>query len=237
MPDPDIAPIIIGSDLINHLRRTLPKLPDELLRMLTDDSAYGLSTVDARILLQLENGERLEYYCSVVEKLNSICSQLETSTELGPTGQIAANWVMHELGSVLTSTEKQWNHDLVPSGKLAQILAAIITKKITGSSAKQVLKQTVAGDARDVDAIIREDDLIFRPLSEDEYSQLASTVIAKHNDKVKQIRDKGQIGKLMFLVGQMMRAGEEGRVEGRVEAKRAESVLRRMILGEGKERG
>lgn len=231
MPDPDIAPVIVGSDLIDHLRRTLPKLPDEVLSTLTNDQRYGLSTMDAKILLQIDDGERLEYYFSVVEKLDSICRQLATPTELGPTGQTTANWVMHELGAVLTSTEKQWNHDLVPSGKLAQILAAIINKKITGSSAKQVLKQIVVGDGRDVDAIIREDGLMFRPLSENEYRQLASTIIAKHDDKMKQIRDKGQTGKLMFLVGQMMRAGEEGRVE----AKRAESVLRRIILREGKE--
>jgi len=228
MPDPDIAPIIIGRDLIDHLRKTLPKLPNQLLKMLIEDKKYGLSMTDAKILLQLDDGERLEYYCSALDKLNGICRELQFQTDVGSTGQLVANWVMHELGALVTSTEKRWSHDLVPPGKLAWILANLISKRITGSSAKHVLKQLFEGDRREVGAIIRQDGLVYKPLSEDEFTELAMTVITQHDDKVKQIREKGQIGKLMFLVGQMMRIGEEGRVE----AKKAESVLRRLILNE-----
>ena len=226
MPDPDIAPIIVGADLVDYLRRTLPKLPNELLTILTEDERYALSMTDAKILLQLDNGERFEHYTCVVEKLNDICRNLEMESNLSSNGQLAANWVMHELGSLLTSTETTWRYDQVPPAKLAWILAKLLSKGITGSSAKKILKLIFDGDEREVNAIIRDDGFLYRPLSEDEYITLATNVMTQHCDMVKQIRERGQTGKLMFLVGQMMRTGEDGRVE----AKTAESVLRRLIL-------
>lgn len=228
MPDPDIAPIMIGDYLIAHLRKTLPKLPNQLLTMLTEDKRYQLSMTDAKILLQLDDGERVDFYTSVVDQLTSICRDLEVREEPGKIGQQAANWVMHELGSLLTTTEKSWKDNPVSPRKLAWILGNLMSKTITGSSAKQILKLIFDGDNREVGDIIREDGLLYRPLSEQEYAELAMNVMTQHDDKVKQIREKGQTGKLMFLVGQMMRAGEGGRVE----AKTAESALRRLILGE-----
>lgn len=228
MPDPDIAPITVGADVIEYLAKTLPKLPNQLLTMLTEDKRYGLSMTDAKILLQLDDGERLEYYTSVVEKLNILCRDLEAEVDRGSTGQLAANWVMHELGSLLTRADRSWKDSQVPSAKLASILANLMSRTITGNSAKQVLKLIFDGDGREVDTIIREEGLVYRPLSGEEYTDLASKVMEQHHDKVKQIREKGQTGKLMFLVGQMMRAGEEGRVD----AKEAESVLHRIIWEE-----
>ena len=228
MPDPDIAPIIIGAGLVDYLRRSLPKLPDQLLTMLTEDERYGISLTDAKILVQLDDGDRLEYYISVVEKLGGLCKDVKPESRPGSIGQLAANWVMHELGSLLTAREKSWIDNQVTPEKLACILANLMSGRVTGSSAKQVLKLVFDGDEREIGAIIRNEGLIFSPLSQDEYTHLAMTVMGQHDDKVKQIREKGQTGKLMFLVGQMMRAGEEGRVE----AKRAESVLRRLILEE-----
>jgi aspartyl-tRNA(Asn)/glutamyl-tRNA(Gln) amidotransferase subunit B len=227
MPDADIPPIIIGTDLIDYLRKTLPKLPDEIITLLMEDERYGLSITDAKILLQLDDGQRLDYYTSVVRDLNAICKDVGLKKSVS-TGQLAANWVTHELGSLLTTTEKHWKDNQVAPTKLAWILVHLMSKRITGTSAKQILKLIFNGDEREVGAIIQEDGLIYKPLSEDEYTRLATSVMTEHSHEVKRIRDKGQTGKLMFLVGQMMRRGGEGRVE----AKKAESVLRRLILDE-----
>lgn len=230
MPDPDIAPIVVGTDLMEYLQEFLPKLPDQLLTMLTGDKRYGLSVTDAKILLQLDDGERLEYYVLVVETLSRICKDLRMEDESASVGQLAANWVMHELGSLLTTSQQCWkeNDNQIPPTKLAWILANLMSEVITGSSAKQILKLVFHGDQREIGAIIKEAGFVYNPLSYDEYTKLADTVIQQHHDKVKLIREKNQMGKLMFLVGQMMRTGEDGRVE----AKTAESVLRRLILEE-----
>lgn len=227
MPDPDIPPIIIGADVLRYIKNTLPSLPDEILSILTKDEKYKLSATDAKILLQLDGGERLEYYTTVVEKLDQLCQNLKSDVRLRSNGQLAANWVMHELGSLLTVHEKSWKDNKVGPEKLASLLAALSSKTVTGSSAKQILKLLFDGDEREVEAIVLEDGLTYRPLPEAEYVELARSVIAQEAKAVEQIREKGQTGKLMFLVGQMMRAGEEGRVD----AKKASSVLRRLVLG------
>jgi aspartyl-tRNA(Asn)/glutamyl-tRNA(Gln) amidotransferase subunit B len=228
MPDADIPPIIIGSDLVEYLRKNLPQLPDELITILTEDERYGLSITDAKILLQLDDGQRLDYYISAVKHLNVIWKDLGLEKDVVSPGQLAGNWVMHEMGSLLTTTGKSWKDNQVPSYKLAWILVHLMSGRITGTSAKQILKMVFNGDEREVGAIIQEDGLVYRTLSEDEYNQLATRVMMEHTHEVQQIRDKGQTGKLMFLVGQMMRAGEEGRVE----AKKAELLLRQLILDE-----
>jgi aspartyl-tRNA(Asn)/glutamyl-tRNA(Gln) amidotransferase subunit B len=227
MPDADIPPIIIGTDLIVYLRKNLPKLPDEIITILMEDEQYGLSITDAKILFQLDDGQRLDYYISVVYYLNVIQKDLGLERVI-PSGQLAANWVMHEIGSLLTTSGKSCKENQVASHKLAWILVHLMSERITGTSAKQILKLVFNGDQREVGAIIQEDGLIYRSLSEDEYTELATSVMTEHNHVVHQVRNKGQMGKLMFLVGQMMRAGEEGRVE----AKKAELALRRLILDE-----
>jgi len=80
-----------------------------------------------------------------------------------------------------------------------------------------------AGDARAVEQIVQEENLLLRPLSEEEYRQLAQSLIDENPKMVEAVR-KGQMGKVMWLVGQMMRAEE-----GRVEAKKAEEVVKRLL--------
>ena len=101
-----------------------------------------------------------------------------------------------------------------------------MAKEITGRTAKQLLAMVFHGDARDVDTIIEQENLRLVPLSRSSYVQMASELIRENEAMVMQIR-KGQMGKVQWFVGQMMRKGE-----GMVEAEKAEGVLRE-ILGVG----
>ena len=60
---------------------------------------------------------------------------------------------------------------------------------------------------------------------DEEYRALEKNVIADNLRVVREIEKRGKQGKLMFLVGQMMRRGPEGRTE----ARKAEETLRRLI--------
>lgn len=183
---------------------------------------------DAKILLSLDNGERLDYVQDVVDGLQKV--QLGRDGDLGPKalGKLAGNWGLHELGSLLTTSETAWEANSVFSISLAQLLDHLLTNRITGSSAKLVLRRIFEGDTREISRIIQEDGFLFRPLSDKEYEQLARDVMESNADIVQQIRSGGKTGKLMYLVGQMMRRGEEGRIE----AKEAERVMRRLALEE-----
>ena len=107
---------------------------------------------------------------------------------------------------------------------MVEILSNLDRGLITGTSAKRLLSTVFNGDERSIDVIIDEENLKLKPLSRGEYLVMAQTVIDENETRVKQIQQKGQIGKLQYLVGQMMRQGE-----GKVEAVKAERILKELL--------
>jgi aspartyl-tRNA(Asn)/glutamyl-tRNA(Gln) amidotransferase subunit B len=232
MPDPDLAPVIIGEDLIAYLKDTMGVSPDEELRLLTEE--YGLTMKDALSLVSLNDGGRVEYFYKVVDHVSKLAA-----VEDGPRtfGRICGNWVLHELGGLgREATDKLDEVDvlrmdpegncIVPAEKMADIIHHLSTKSITGKTAKNLLSMVfdneISGIKKPVLDIIEEEKLWFLPMSPTEYEELARSIL--DTAIVKQIL-KGRDGKIMYLVGQMMRKGEEGRVD----PKEAERVIRRIV--------
>ena len=146
------------------------------------------------------------------------------------TGRVVANYVLHELGSLLsTSTEQAFSPSLIPSTHLSHLIhLQHYLNLITSVSAKRLLRIIFDGDKRPVKEIITAEGLLFNPMSDAEYAELAAKIIANYPDHVKDIRKNGKVGKVKFLLGQMMRsvAAEE---KGRIQAQRAEEVLKRQL--------
>ncbi|KAB8232806.1 hypothetical protein ETB97_000151 [Aspergillus alliaceus] len=224
MPDPDLPPLVIGSDLVSELRNTLPTSSDELIGLLMGKE-YGLSIEDAKPLVELEDGARLEYYQDVVDILHDL-QQDQDPKSRGGLARMAGNWVLHELGGLLTKADLPWDAERVPALSLAQIIDHLQRKQITGPTAKQVLAMVFDGDARAIPQLLEDENLLLRPLSREEYIALAEAAISQNPQMVEQIRTKNQLGKLGWFVGQMMRMGEKGRVE----AAKADAILRELIL-------
>jgi aspartyl-tRNA(Asn)/glutamyl-tRNA(Gln) amidotransferase subunit B len=225
MPDPDLGPLLIDRQLVTDLGDTLPALPDHLMAMLVGPP-YELSIKDAKPLIELDGGARLEYYQDVVDSLQSL-QRDQDDTSRKSLGRLAANWVLHELGGLLTKADLPWETQRVPCDMLAQIIDQLLRQRVTGSTAKQVLAMVFDGDHRAIPQLLEEENLVLRPLSQEEYLALAEAVISQNPQMVTQIREKNQLGKLGWFVGQMMRTGGKDRVE----ARRAEEVLRELILG------
>lgn len=133
--------------------------------------------------------------------------------------------LLHELGGLFTTSEKAWDKNTVPANQLALIVVCLLQKKITGRTAKQLLAMKFEGDRRDVNEIIDQDMLMLVPMAKEDYVTLALGLIDQNDHVVRQIRDKGQVGKIQWFVGQMMRNGEEGRIE----AEKAEAVLKELL--------
>ncbi|KAF2687922.1 hypothetical protein K458DRAFT_440676 [Lentithecium fluviatile CBS 122367] len=221
MPDPDIAPVIVGRDLVDHLRDTLPILSDDRVSTLVDDKDYKLTSKDASTLLSLDDGERLDYYYDVVKHLQTAFA--DQPAILARTGKAAGNWVLMELGSLLKTED--WSETRVPSDQLASIIAHVLRKQITGRTAKLLLSTKFKGDARAVEQIIADEDMLLRPLSRQEYLDLAQSLLEEKADMVKVIVEKQQHKKVKWFVGQMMARS----AEGTVEPGPAEAVLRELL--------
>jgi aspartyl-tRNA(Asn)/glutamyl-tRNA(Gln) amidotransferase subunit B len=69
---------------VEHLESTLPMLPDDQIQYLV--SRYGITFKDAKTLVSLDHGIRLDYLNAVVEKFPQ-----KTLSEKD-LGRVASNW-------------------------------------------------------------------------------------------------------------------------------------------------
>ncbi|TQV96885.1 glutamyl-tRNA(Gln) amidotransferase, B subunit [Cordyceps javanica] len=238
MPDPDIEPLLIGNDLVQHLRESLAVLPDKELDSLVID--YGLTAKDALSLITLDNGARIQYFYRVLDILGESFQSSSAKPDFKSYATLVGNWVIHELGRLTTykagplaSGELTFSQEgecaQVPAVHLAQLLHHLYQKQITGKVAKELLVAVYLGEMgdSDVSSAIDANDLWFHELSQNEYVAIAEEAM-QGEDKILQefVRyDKFPQGKLMFLVGKMMRLGPTERIDPST----AESVMRGMV--------
>ncbi|KAG5973315.1 hypothetical protein E4U56_005102 [Claviceps arundinis] len=246
MPDPDIAPLVIGDDLVCHLRSSLPVLPDIELDTLI--SEHGLSPRDALALITLDNGTRAQYYYKVLEALQN-AFRAEASRSLDTTlsdfksyAILTANWILHELGRLAAhkagplAANFHFTDDgecaQVPVSDLAQLLYHLSRKRITGKVAKELLwsiylNQLQGGVTETIDA----NDLWFHEISNEEYRQLAEAAVTGEEKVLREFVNykKFPQGKLMYLVGRMLRLGPAERIDPVV----AEAVMRDRVTKNG----
>ena len=149
---------------------------------------------------------------------------MSTLCEIGPIVPILTlTRVLMELGSLLKIEDG--SESRVPSDQLASIISHVLRKQITGRAAKTLLTTKFDGDARPVEQIIADEDMLLRPLSRQEYIELAQKLLEEKADMVKDIVEKQQHKKVKWFVGQMMARGAEGTVEPGT----AEAVLRELL--------
>ncbi|KAH0371131.1 hypothetical protein KCU65_g2149, partial [Aureobasidium melanogenum] len=229
MPDPDLPPVLISNELVDHLKKTLPELPDStVLRTIND---FGLSTKDAKTLFSLDDGERLEYCAETIELVQTKLSAQgpDDAQNQAKVGKLVANWVLHEIGGLLASDGREWSDLTLTTEELASLLANLLSKQITARVGKQILQQLYEEDAEErmsVDARIDEGNLRLRPISREEYIELAQSIMDENPNMVIAVRDKGQKGKTMWFVGQMVRRAEEGTVE----AEKAKEIIEELLF-------
>ncbi|KAJ2974289.1 hypothetical protein NQ176_g6139 [Zarea fungicola] len=238
MPDPDIEPLIIRADLVEHLQDSLAVLPDKELDSLIQD--HGLTAKDALSLIVLDNGARVQYFYRVLDLLGESFQSSSSKPDFKSYATLVGNWVIHELGRLTTykagplaSGELTFSQEgecaQVPASQLSQLLHHLYQKQITGKVAKELLVAIYLGEMGDgnVTAAIDANDLWFHELSQDEYVAIAEEAM-QGEDRVLREFVKYEAfpqGKLMFLVGKMMRLGPTERIDPQT----AESVMRAKV--------
>lgn len=242
MPDPDLAPLHIGDDVVSHLRKHMGMLPDGEVDELIAD--YGLKTQDAIALIQLDDGGRIEYFYDVVQRLQA---------RLGPEWKqecalLAGNWILHELGRLTSEKNASVEGEVedlgvtptgdcarVPSTHLADILYFLYQKRIGSGTAKELLFAVYRGDLgassadgyTSVEEAIEKEGLWSKQLSPQDYKELAFQALEDEGPTLKKhfrpfFTGKGKKypeGQLMRFVGKMMRNGPSESIDPKVAVK------------------
>ncbi|KAI4148293.1 MAG: hypothetical protein LQ341_001632 [Variospora aurantia] len=226
MPDPDLRPLFINEDLTLMVTKTMPQLPDRTVEELVQ--AQGLTLKDAKTLVELDDGERLDYFDNVCEQLSALHCDPSLSTQISEderqrSGVNLANWVLHEMGGLLSTSETAFSPEIVPARDLAYICLMLEIGKITRLTAKHLFGRKFRGDRRDVKNIIAEENLLLVHLTDEQYAIMALDLINSNPVMAERVK-KGQLGKLQFFIGQMMRKGQ-----GKVMAPKAEAALRQLL--------
>lgn len=132
--------------------------------------------------------------------------------------------VLHELGGLLNVSEVPFSENKVTATQMASIVQNLIENRITGRTAKKLLSMAFDGEPRDIETVIKEENMGLQPLSREEYLAMATDLIQGNEEIVQRITIGGDHKKVKFLIGQMMRKGG-----GKVEAIKAEAVLLELL--------
>jgi len=128
-PDPDLLPLEISEDYIAAVRATMPELPVAKEARFIDE--YGLKADDASIITA--SRALADYFEAVVAATDA-------------TAQIAANWVIGELGGALNRDGKDIGESNISAADLAGLVNRIHDNTISGKIAKQVFEAMWDGE-------------------------------------------------------------------------------------------
>ncbi|KAF8250343.1 Glutamyl-tRNA amidotransferase B subunit [Wilcoxina mikolae CBS 423.85] len=232
MPEPDLPAVVLAPDLLEMVKVTMPLLPDQIIEELSSP-AYGLSAKDARTLLLWDEG-RSGQPDSVVAFYKKVVSLVVPATPA--VGKVVGNWVIHELGGLLTTRELSWAKNPVEAYRLADLVSLIVSGKITGPTAKALLPRLFT-ETSIPSKIVAKENLGVTLMSDAKLEAVVKEVLETEEGKnvVKQLlelkgdekkgSEKKRKGLRGFVVGKVMRT-----LGGKVKAERVEGVLDGLLV-------
>ncbi len=202
-PEPDLQPLVVSADFIEHSKAEMPELPSEMLSRFEQD--YGLSFSDAS---QLVAEKDLAEYYEVVAK------------ESG-NSKASANWILMELTRELNDAGNGISACNIAPKNLAKLIRLIDNETISGKQAKDVLIEMFES-GKTADEIIKEKGL--EQISDlGEIEKLVDKIIGENSEQVDAYR-AGNQNLLGFFVGQIMKASQ-----GKANPKVVNEVLRNRL--------
>jgi aspartyl-tRNA(Asn)/glutamyl-tRNA(Gln) amidotransferase subunit B len=201
-PDPDLPPLVIGSDWVARVQAAMPELPRD--RATRFQSEYSLSVYDAAMMTQSLK----------------IANYFEAVAVASREPKLAANWIMGEVARRLNAAGVA---DIpVSPATLAALIARVADRTISNAAARQLLDTLWDEDGGDVDALI--DTRGLRQMRDaSELERIVDEVIAANAKSVAEFR-AGKDKAFNALVGQAMKASR-----GKADPAEVGALLRRKL--------
>ncbi|MBI1262322.1 MAG: Asp-tRNA(Asn)/Glu-tRNA(Gln) amidotransferase subunit GatB [Rhizobiales bacterium] len=182
-PDPDLLPLEFTQEFVDHIKATLPELPDDKKARLIAD--YGLSPYDATVLVG--ESARADFFEAVAK---------------GRDAKLASNWVTGEFFGALNREGHSIEESPVTAKQLGELIDLISDDTISGRIAKQVF-ESMYKTGRDPAKIVEEEGL--RQVTDlSAIEAVIDEVLAANPDKVEQTKVKPAL--VAWFVGQVMKS-------------------------------
>ena len=187
-PDPDLPPLVIGTDWVERVKAEMPELPRAMAARFV--AQYGLPEYDATTLTQSQ----------------AMAAYFEDTAKACGQPKLASNWVMGEISRRLNNEEIGMDAVKVSSAQLAALIGRITDNTISNNAAKQVFEALWTGEGQDVDAVIEAKGL--KQMNDSgALEKIIDEVIAANPANVEQYK-AGKDKAFNALVGQVMKASK-----------------------------
>ena len=217
-PEPDIPPFEFTEAYVEHLRASLPELPDAKLKRFMAE--YALPEADAVILT--EDHTLTAYFENVASELAEKIEAKEITVPLERAIKLAANYMLTELRKHMAEREQEITDIAITPENYAEFIGIVADGKINSSAAQTVLGEMYQGGDNDPSHIIERLNLAqVSDISELEAS--VDTVLAANKKSVIDYKS-GKQNALQFLMGQVMAA-----TKGKANPKMVTELLRKKL--------
>ncbi len=207
-PDPDLKPVVLTTERIENLKKSMPELPDAKRTRFV--SEYGLTISDADVLI--EDQDTADYFERALK-----ASKFKPSES----AKLIANWMIGELFAILNKEGKTIEHIGFPIEHISELVDLIIDKTISGKIAKTVfanMTETMKNPKQiveDLGLVQIQDDSVIRKVIEE--------IISQNQSQVEQYK-AGKIQLFGFFVGQSMKA-----LQGKGNPEMVNEILKELL--------
>jgi len=184
-PEPDLVPIHISPEYLEQIRTTLPEFREDKIQRYRKE--YDIPDYDIRMITQSK------YLADFFEETVAICNQAKK----------VANWLMGETMRLLREKGRDPEDMAVSPRHLAELIALVDEKVITGTVAKEIFE--VMFDEDIAPGTYAEEKGLKTIKDEGELRMVVETVLAENQKSVTDYHN-GKEKAIGFLVGQVMKA-------------------------------
>lgn len=225
-PEPDLPPLTFSEDDIQKILSRLPELPQA--RRERFKAEYFLSYYDAKVLTT--NPAVGEYFEQVVSELKAWLFSLDSiegsDDEIwNQNGQrlcrLTSNWITSEIFGLLVRHDQSFSDLKISSENLAELMTLLYQNRVNSSAAQKILKHMFENGSDP--SQVMEDENLEQVNDEEEIGKLCDEAIVSNPAIVTDVK-AGKDRKLMFLVGQVMKA-----MKGKGNPQTITDLLRRKI--------
>ena len=202
-PEPDLPPIELSDEYVQHIKDTLPELPEA--KKARYISEYSLTEYDADMI------------CSTVQ----FASLFEKTVEITNNPKDSAHFIMGDIMKLLNDTQTLPENMSFRQESLGEVINLVNNNKISRDSAKKVLK-AVFNDNVIPEDYVKENNM--QMMSDTSAIKGVIEEIIAANPKAVDEYKQGKEKSFNFLIGQSMRA-----LKGKAPASEVTRLLKELL--------